>query len=208
MSCSLLLVINFSSKRLNKGFREFEDRDRAFIVRFTVDNSYVALDYRSPAIVKLDLVERLGLAKNDKITVRCASGDYVGKIWFLGTNAEVKVQEKEAEQIMRRIEDGENINVSDISLNQSQGNARKVSNVPESPHFSMEMDSDSEDELAPPPKSAKLEKSSSSGKEDNMSADISEMVCLLKESIKLFFVLNGHVPVFRKKSCSKPFVVF
>ena len=149
----------FSSQRLNKGLKEFEGRDRAFIVRFTEDNSYVTLDYRSSAIVQQDLVERLGLSKNDKIVVRCSGGEYTGKVWFLGTNAEVKSKEKEAEQIMRRIEDGESLNLSEISLSHCQSFERfeqqqQQQLVSESPNPSTqdEVDSDCEAESLPPPK--------------------------------------------------------
>ena len=90
--------------------------DRAFIIRFPQDNTFVTLDYKSPNIIGLDLVERLGLAKADAVTVRCSRGSFKGKLWFLGTHEEVKVREKDASELMARIDAGEDINLSSISL--------------------------------------------------------------------------------------------
>ena len=50
------------------------------------------------------------------VMVRYLKGHFDGKIWFLGTKEKVSCQEKEAGRIMRRIEDGKMINLSDISL--------------------------------------------------------------------------------------------
>ena len=152
-------LIVLSSKRQNKGLKEFEGRDRAFIVRFAEDNSYVSLDYRSSSILQQDLVERLGLAKNDKVLVRCAR-DYIGKIWFLGTNEEVLAQEKVAETIMRRIESGENINLSDVSLSQSFFN-KEQENVQPSP-VATQIDHDSSDSQTNPIVPAKKPKTTAS----------------------------------------------
>ena len=155
-------LIVLSSKRLNKGLKEFEGRDRAFIIRFDEDNSYVTLDYRSSSILQQDLVERLGLAKNDKVLVRCARGDYIGKIWFLGTNEEVLAQEKVAETIMRRIESGENINLSDVSLSQSFFNKEQENIQPSPLAQHIEPDSsDSETDPIVPAKKRKITASSS-----------------------------------------------
>ena len=167
----------FSSKRVNRGLKEFEGQDRAFIIRFAEDNSYVALDYRSPSILNNDLVERLGLAKNDLVTIRCAQGDYVGKIWFMGTNAEVLAQEKVAETIMRRINDGENLNLSEISLTQSSLNKEKENIAPSpSPATQADVDSDSEHELFTPAKKLKVSDRSPTA-EKSTAASLAPLVC-------------------------------
>ena len=60
----------FSLSCPNRGFQEFCDEDRAFIVRFPQDNTFVTLDYKSESIVGMDLVERLGVAKSDQMNIR------------------------------------------------------------------------------------------------------------------------------------------
>ena len=107
--------------------REFQDRDRAFIIRFKQDNSYTTLDYLSKQILYLDNVERLGLSKNDTVTVAFSKGHFEGKIWFLGTHDEVEKQLPEAEKVMRRVAEGDKINLSDISLRQ-EGDAGHMEN--------------------------------------------------------------------------------
>ena len=152
----------FSSQRLNKGFKEFENRDRAFIIRFAQDNSYLLLDYRSSAIHNLDLVERLGLTKGDKVTVRCPSGLFEGKVWFLGIAEEVASQEKVAESIMKRIDEGESLNISEVSLGQVHADKEnQPSTSIDSVHQSAD-DSDSElDSFQPPVKRTKVDSSDS-----------------------------------------------
>ena len=155
---------------MNKGLKEFEGRDRAFIIRFNEDNSYVTLDYRSSAILHQDLVERLGLAKGDQVKVRCPGGEFTGKVWFLGTNEEVRSKEKEAEQIMRRIDEGESLNISDISLTNYQSFHRFDQQVSQSPLPSTQVESGSDFETechAPPKKRSKLQTSASVESQDN-----------------------------------------
>ena len=41
----------FSLTRPNRGFKEFRDKDRAVIVRFPQDDTFVTLDYKSQSIV-------------------------------------------------------------------------------------------------------------------------------------------------------------
>ena len=111
--------INYSTKTLfqpNRGFQEFRDKDRAFIVRFLQDNTFETLDYKSQSIVGMDLVERLGVAKSDQLNIRCRKGTFTGKVWFVETNADVKRKAREASELMERFESGEDINLSNISL--------------------------------------------------------------------------------------------
>ena len=179
----------FSSQHLNKGFKEFENRDRAFIIRFAQDNSYLLLDYRSSAIHNLYLVERLGLTKGDKVTVRCPSGLFEGKVWFLGTAEEVASQEKVAESIMKRIDEGKNLNISEVSLGQVHGDKEnQPSTSIDSLHQSAD-DSDSETDSFPAPvKRTKVDSSDSALGSDNpiaavaagitaVAANIATMVC-------------------------------
>ena len=169
-----------SSKRLNKGFKEFEGQNRAFIIRFRQDNSYIALDYRSPSILDMDLVERLGLQKNDKVMVRCLKGDFEGKIWFLGTKEEVSSQEKEAERIMRRVEEGEIFNISDISLCQGSAVTEKERTVDNQVFSSQNQDmSDCESEcLEPPSKRISLDSTCNRGESTNSNAaSLAALVC-------------------------------
>ena len=70
----------------------------------------------SPNIIGFDLVERLGLTKADIITVRCSRGNFKGKLWFLGTQEEVKARDKDAAELIASVDTGEEINLSSISL--------------------------------------------------------------------------------------------
>ena len=83
----------FRSQCLNKSLNEFENRDRAFMFH-SAQNHYLSVDYRSSAIDKLYMVERLSYIK-DKVTIRCPLGLFEGKIW-LENNEEVANQEKVA----------------------------------------------------------------------------------------------------------------
>ena len=131
----------FSSQR-PKGLKEFENRDRAFIIRFAQDN-YPSVDYRSSIIHDFDLVERLGLTKGDKVTVRCSMGLFEGKIWFWGANEEVTCQEKVAESIMRRIDEGESLNLPEVLGQIQVDKENQPSTSVQSVHQSVD-DSDSE----------------------------------------------------------------
>ena len=58
--------------------------------------------------------------------IRCRSGDFEGKVWFLGSHAEVKGKEMEAAKLMNRIEAGESINLSNISLGAKLNNTETI----------------------------------------------------------------------------------
>ena len=64
----------------------------------------------------MDLVERLGVKKSDQLNVRCKQRTFAGKVWIVGTNADVKRKEKEASELVENIESGEDINLSNITL--------------------------------------------------------------------------------------------
>ena len=101
--------------------------------------------------------------------VRCLKGDFEGKIWFLGTKEEVSSQEKEAERIMRRVEEGEIINLSDISLCQGSAVTEKERTVDNQVFSSQNQDmSDCESEcLEPPSKRITLDSTCDRGESTN-----------------------------------------
>ena len=142
----------FSLSRANRGFQEFRDKDRSFIIRFPQDNTYVTLDYKSSSILGLDLVERLGLAKGDKVLVRCQRGDFEGKVWFLGSNYDVKEKEKDAAKYMDRLDAGEEINLSNVSLSAGFPCTETVSQPSPLPQVAMFVSDDESDDLLAPPK--------------------------------------------------------
>ena len=106
----------------------------------------------------MDLVERLGVAKSDQLIIRCKKGNFAGKVWFVGTNADVKCKEKEASELMERIESGEDINLSNISLGAVENVLDKFqSPLPQHQAVQSFSDNELDDVLEPEPKQNCLE---------------------------------------------------
>ena len=117
-------------------------------------------------------------------------------MWFLGTTAEVKSKEKEAEQRLREIEDGESMNLSDISFSHCRSFQRFEQQVSESPILSAqnETDSDCEEEsLAPPKKRIILKISANEANDDAKEVTNAELVgCHLPIVVFFDFVVENN----------------